>query len=142
MSIKERAAQALAEREESLEDFAKIGDFRALEAHRLAGLSEEERLLANLDFAILARKRAIKGELDVLDRWADLYDKAALPAAAAVPAFLTFLASEKVVVDPVRSTVLAAAYLFGGSVWIFCRWMAHRLSCRAKRGAADLGKVD
>lgn len=60
--------------------------------------------------------RSIKVELETFDRLAELYDKSALPMAAALPAFLTFLAGEHVIVDPWRTKFLMLAYLFGGSV--------------------------
>lgn len=142
MSIEDIAAQALAERNAAMRRYAAVPDVEALEALRLQNASEEDKEQANRELAILRRKRTMKGEWEDLSALADFFDKSALPVAAAVPVFLTFLAGEKILVDPLRSKVLVTAYLFGGCAWIFCRWKAFQYGRRAKRGAAELGKVD
>jgi len=140
MSIENIAAQALAERIEAMNAYAGVADLRALEELRFKAEGAEDQRI--LDLVILARRREAKVELETFDRLAELYDKSALPAAAALPAFLTFLAGEHVIVDPWRTKFLMLAYLFGGSVWIFCRFRSHVCSLKAKLGAAALGKVD
>lgn len=94
-----------------------------------------------LDLVILARRREEKVQLESYAQLADLFDKSALPAAAVLPVFLTFLASEKLLSDPWRTTILTVAYILGG-VWIYCRLRSLRYGSMAKRGAASLGKVD
>lgn len=142
MSIKEKAAQALAERELAMDAYGAVESVAALEALRASLVGAEDEARAILDLTILHRKRAEKGELEELNAVADWFDKSALPVAAAFPVFLTFLASEKILADPMRSTALLVAYLFGGVLWVICRWKSLQYSKRAKRGAAELGKVD
>jgi len=142
MSIQKDAAQALAEREEIVNAYTDVGDVQALEALRLMRASAEDKEKAALELAILIRKRTLKGELEMLAFTAEWWEKSAVPLAAAFPVFITFLASEKILDGHLRSKVLLASYLLGGLAWGVCRWVALKYGGRAKRGAADLGKVD
>jgi len=140
MSVEEDAAQAFLEREAALLRYATIDSLVALEALRSRTADPKDR--EALDAVILQRRREEKSELEELNAVAELYDKAALPIAAALPVFLTFLAGEKLLVGPARTYVLVLAYLSGGVMWIFCRWKAYQCAREAKRGTALLGKVD
>jgi hypothetical protein len=140
MSIEESAARALEERIAAMNAYAGIPDLRALEELRFKTTDPSSQRA--LDLVILARRREAKVLLESFDRLAELYDKSALPSAAALPAFVTFLVGEHVVSDPWRTSFLAVAYLFGGLVWIYCRFKAHAWGRKAKLGAAELGKVD
>jgi hypothetical protein len=141
MSIREDAAQAKAERDAILTELAAL-DVASLEALRLRSDQDNRLLQACLDQEILARKRAVKAELEELAVQADFLEKVSLPIAAAIPLFVTFLFSEKVLPDPWRTTLMVAAYLAGGGIWAVCRGLSLRFGKRAKVGSAGLGKVD
>ena len=140
MSIENIAAQALAERIESMNAYSGVTDVGALEELRAGAADVKDQRI--LDLVILARRREEKVQLESYAQLADLFDKSALPAAAVLPVFLTFLASEKLLSDPWRTTILTVAYILGGVVWIYCRFRSLRYGSMAKRGAASLGKVD
>ena len=125
---------------ESMNAYSGVMGMEALEELRAGAVFAKDRRI--LDLVILARRRAEKVQLESYGHLAELFDKSALPAAAALPVFLTFLASEKLLADPWRTTVLTAAYVLGGAVWVYCRLRSHWYGSRAKRGAATLGKVD
>jgi len=133
------ASAALAARTAYLAQFEKasLAELEALRPRMESGPQRDD-----LDAAILSRRRVRKAFLESLTTLADLFDKAALPAAAAIPVFLTFLATEKLLVERWRSTVLVVGYMVGAILWLFCRWKAYQLTNEAKLGAAELGKVD
>lgn len=140
MSIEDVAAQALAERRGAMRAYDSVRQLAALE--ELRAQTAEPKQQRVLDLVLLERRRQIKADGEVYDRLSDLFDKASLPAAAALPVFVTLLASERLLVDPLRQKVLLVSYLFGGVLWLICRWYSYRLGVRAKRTAALLGKVD
>lgn len=139
-SPEELAAQALEQQRSDAMKYSRIQRVEALEALRRDTAEGKDR--EALDHVILMRKRSAKGAFEAMERWADLFDKAALPAAAAVPALATFLSAERVLIGPARFPALLASYLFGAGLWWFCRWMAFRRGQRARLGLARLGKVD
>jgi len=111
-----------------------------LEAMRSSATDDEVRRV--LDSVILARKRESKAIFEVLGLRADQYDKAALPASAAVPAFLTFLDSSHILASPQRVPILILSYLFAAIVWFGCRRLSFRYASDSRIGLAKLGKVD
>ncbi len=133
------ASSALAARVANFAQFesATLAELEALLPRMESGVQRDD-----LDAAILSRRRVRKSFLESLTTLADLFDKAALPAAAAIPVFLTFLATEKLLTDRWRTTVLVGGYLVGAILWLFCRWKVYQLTNEAKLGAAELGKVD
>lgn len=138
--LEEVASQALAARRQAVQAYDAILEIDALEALRSHVSDGKDREV--LELAILMRKREARGAYEAIERRVDLFDKTALPAAAALPALTTFLSAERVLVDPVRFAVLVASYLFGAGIWWVCRWMAFREGRRARLGLARLGKVD
>lgn len=140
MSFEEEAANALAERLDASRAFRGIRQIDTLEALRSTIEDPKER--ERLELAILTQKRLAKGDYEAMEKRADLFDKAALPGAAALPALVTFLSTELVIQGPARFALLLAAYLFGGCVWWVCRWASFVYGGRARRGLAKLGKVE
>ncbi len=138
--LEELAAQALAERRQAIQAYDGVRNVEALEAMRPGITDVKEREF--LDAVILIRRRLEKGAWEEFEKRADLYDKAAIPLAAALPVFVTFLGAERVLVDPVRFALLLAAYIFGALVWLVSRWASFKYGTRAKRGLARLGKVE
>lgn len=138
--LEEAAALALAERREAIQAYDRVRDIEALEALRASTTDDERRRL--LDAVILARRRLARADHDEQERWADLFDKAAIPAAAAFPVLFTFLSAEHVLVDPARFRWLLGSYIFGGAVWLVSRWASLVYGARAKRSLALLGKVE
>jgi hypothetical protein len=134
------ADEALRELLRRMQAYDAITDVKALEAMRAIAVDVEEQ--RTLDLVILTRKREAKALFEVLDRRADLFDKSALPAAAALPGFVAFLDSQHVFDGSHRAGVLTFSYLFGGAVWIICRWLSFKYGGTAKRRLAELGKVD
>lgn len=138
--IREDSEKALADRRASQDQYAAISSMAALEALRARMDVGPER--DHLDHLILSRRRGLKAELEKLGVASDLFDKAAIPAAAALPGFLTFLASEKLLADGLRAPVLSGAYLVGAALWMFCRWKSFQNARLMRVGASELGKVD
>jgi hypothetical protein len=138
--LEELAAQALAARRQAIRAYDGVRNVEALEAMRARATEEGDREV--LDKVILIRRRQEKGAWEELVTRADLYDKASIPLAAALPVFVTFLGAEHVLVDPVRFGLLLTAYLFGGFIWLASRWASFKYGARAKRGLARLGKVE
>lgn len=138
--LEEAAGQALAAREEAARPYEAIRDLAALEAMRSSSADDQQREI--LDHVILRRKRQVKGDFEALERIADLFDKAAVPLAAALPVFVSFLSAEHALVDPARFRWLLGSYTFGAVVWLFCRFASVRYGARARRGLAHLGKVE
>lgn len=134
------AAVAQRARQASHSQYALIDSIAALEALRAGMETGQER--DSLDALLVQRRRTAKASLENLGVLGDLYDKAALPAAAALPVLLTLLVSERLIGDTVRTWLLLSAYLVGGALWALCRWMSYRYSKEARNGAATLGKVD
>lgn len=112
---------------------------RELESMRSLVKQEDSHLLEEL---ITLRKREAKGDYEALEKAAEFFDKSAIPLAAAFPTLAMFLATEHVLDGPFRFPVLLASYMLGGTIWGFFRWMSLRLAQEARRGLADLGKVD
>jgi len=138
--FEEEAANALAERQKACRSFRGIRQIDTLEALRSRIEDPKER--EQLELAILTQKRLAKGDYEAMEKRAELFDKAALPGAAALPALLTFLSTEQVIQGPARFALLLGAYLFGGFVWWICRWASFVYGGRARRGLARLGKVE
>ncbi len=141
ISIETAAAQAMAERQAAMKFYEAIADWRTLQALRdsddpVAGSSKV------LELVILERKRLAKGDLEALEKVADLFDKASLPLAAAFPVFMSALAGEKLLVDALRAKLVIGAYIIGGIFWIVLRALSLLYALRARRGLAELGKVD
>lgn len=138
ISFEEEAASALAERLNASQAYRGIRQIDTLEALRSVIEDAKEREL--LELAILTQRRLAKGDYEAMEKRAELFDKAALPGAAALPALLTFLSAEQVLQGPARFGLLLAAYLFGGCTWWLCRWASFVYGGRARRGLAKLGK--
>lgn len=115
-------------------------DIRELEDLRPLMKSQQEQ--KTLDEVIARRKRQAKGELEALEKVAEFFDKSAIPLSAAFPTLAMFLAAEHVLDDPARFYVLLGSYMVGGLIWGSFRWLALRCGQEARRGLADLGRVD
>lgn len=113
-----------------------LAQLEALRA-RLSGAERDD-----LDSLITQRRRATKALLENLSVMSELFDKAALPAAAALPVLLTLMASERLIADSVRTWLLISAYIVGGALWALCRWASFLYLKQARLGSADLGKVE
>lgn len=134
------AEQAVSARRASMLPYDAVTDVRALEALRAAETDEARQSV--LDLVILERKRAIKGAAETVACRADLYDKAALPASAALPALFAVLDNSHTFPDQFRNVILWSGYAFAALIWVGCRWLNMRLASKARRDLADLGKVD
>jgi len=140
MKIEQSVANAVAVRKAAIAAYADVRDLPTLEVMRELCTDRDERLA--IELVISTRKREQKALFETYERWADFFDKASLPLAAAAPAFVAVLANEHVLVDPLRRTLVLASVLFGGATWMLCRLASFYLSRRAKVGAIGLGKVD
>lgn len=115
-------------------------DIRELED--LRPLLKDQQEQKTLEEVISRRKRQAKGEFEALEKVAEFFDKSAIPLSAAFPTLAMFLATEHVLDDPARFYVLLGSYMIGGVIWGFFRWLALRCAQEARRGLADLGRVD
>ena len=140
MKIQKTVKDAQAFRDQALEALKDVPDIPTLEVLRILCDTDQERKV--IDLVLLQEKREAKAVYESYDRLSDLWDKAALPFAAAFPVFLTVLVSEHLLPDPARSTLTVGSYLIGAAAWALCRWAALRYGRKAKAGMAKLGKVD
>ena len=140
MLVNQEAASALAQRALAVDAYGGITSIETLEALRDNTMLETDRKV--LDQVILMRKRSEKARLEQLAAGAEVMEKSSLPLSAAMPVFVTFLASEQLIAPPWRTVSLASAYLIGGLLWITCRLLAFKWLKDAKVGIVRLGKVE
>lgn len=127
-------------RDQAVEALKDVPDIQELEVMRL--LTDDPGEKRSIELVLLLRKRAAKRRFEAYERWADAFDKAALPVAAALPGFVAVLNSEQLLTGTTRRLVVVASYLGAAIIWVCLRWAALHFSQRAKVGSVDLGKVD
>ncbi len=140
LTIELIAEQALSDRLKRMAAYDVVTDAKALEAMRAIAVDEKTQQI--LDLVILTRKRQRKMAYEKLGSRADLFDKVALPVAAAGPTLLTILDNSHVLAGPYRTMILVASYLFGGLAWAVFRLLNYRYGLEARVRLAELGKVD
>lgn len=138
--ISNRVEEARALHDQALETLKQVPVIESLEVMRMLSNDDKEKRV--IELALLLAKRQAKAEFETSDRWADFYDKAALPAGAGFPGFVAVLVSQNVLAPGVSRVLTIASCLVGGLFWLALRCGAAWYGNRAKAGIAKLGKVD
>lgn len=118
-----------------------LQDLRELEDLR-EGIAEGCTERKRIDQVILVRKREMKGRAESLEKYADLFDKAALPLGAAIPGFISILGSAGYLTGPSHSLWMVLGSLMGAMAWVVLRILALTTAISARRDLAKIGKVD
>lgn len=95
----------------------------------------------HLDHLILSRKREMKANAEALEKYAELYDKAALPLGAAIPGFISILGTAGIL-GPNQSLWMVFGSLVGAIAWVVLRILALTTAISARRDLAKIGKVE
>ena len=133
-------SEARAFRDRAIKAYAGVTEIRELELLRT--LSDDPDTKKAVELVLMLRKRGVKRRFEAYERWADAFDKAALPVGAAMPGLVTVLSSEHTLVGEWRHWAVLGSCVAGALLWGLCRLASLMYGLKAKVGAVDLGKVD
>jgi hypothetical protein len=142
MSIQELDAQAMADRAERRKHWATFRQLSPSTLEELLRKPANADQLASLQEYVLLDRRERKGQLETQEKIGESRERAALPLAAAVSFLGSWSAGLSLVPLSWKPGTVFAFGLLGSLLWWFIRESGYKLIINARKGLAQLGKVD